>query len=398
MSYLIKCAYTLLFMIPNITRLLIASFFFLILQQPVMAQDSVRVSSPALKNLYGDITPGKSQPFNSLLTTSLILPDTKADEWPGIRAKIYNRVVANWGTSPVPYQPAVNKFEETGRYVNFGLTHINYRFQVVDDIWIEGVCVLPKDFKEINQYHAILSVHGTNGKLGKDTNLGNHKNRGYAIELAQNGFVTFSADQYGYGATTKTLMEEQLYKSFYEKYPNWSLRGIRMLTLIRAIDLLEQFKFVKKGEFGSMGNSLGGSSVLYHAAIDTRVKSAVVSTGTSPFYTNVFRIMARGKLDEPLRAAQLAKNGIPNYDAHEVIALCAPRAVLFLEPTNDPYNPDVMTNFKAFYDASAVYKLLGTPDRASILIHGDGHDTIGDGRDYAYKWLERFLPLRNITN
>lgn len=398
MSYLIKRAYTLLFMIPNITRLLIASFFFLILQQPVMAQDSVRVSSPALKNLYGDITPGKSQPFNSLLTTSLILPDTKADEWPGIRVKIYNRVVANWGTSPVPYQPAVNKFEETGRYVNFGLTHIKYRFQVVDDIWIEAVCVLPKGFNEANQYRAMLSVHGTNGAIGKDSNLGNPKSRAYAIDMAQKGFVTFSADQFGYGATIKNTTEDQLYKSFYEKYPNWSLRGIRMLTLIRAIDVLEQLKFVKKGEYGSMGNSLGGASVLYHTAIDTRIKSAVASSGISPYYTNTYRILGRGKLDEPLRADKLAKDGIPQYDTHEVIALCAPRAILFVEPFNDPYNPDNLASYKAFYDASAVYKLLGTPNRTSILIHGDGHDTIENVRDYAYKWLERFLATPKVTN
>ncbi|MCY7359876.1 MAG: hypothetical protein LH609_20980, partial [Rudanella sp.] len=331
-------------------RLLIALLFFLALQSPVVAQqDSVKVSSPALKNLYGDVVPGKSQPFNSILTSSLILHDTKAEEWPDIRAKIYNRVIANSGTSPVPYQPAVNKFQETGRYVNLGLTHIKYRFQVVDDIWIEAVCVLPKGFNEANQYPAMLSVHGTNGAIGKDSNLGNPKSRAYAIDMAQKGFVTFSADQFGYGATIKNVTEDQLYKSFYEKYPNWSLRGIRMLTLIRAVDVLEQLKFVKKGEYGSMGNSLGGSSVLFHTAIDTRIKSAVVSTGTSPYYTNVFRIMARGKLEEPMRTAHLAQTGIPNYDMHEVIALCAPRAVLFLEPFNDPYNPDVMANFKVFY-------------------------------------------------
>ncbi|GAB2565233.1 alpha/beta hydrolase family protein [Spirosoma areae] len=379
-------------------RPLTALLLFLALQSPVKAQDSVTISSPSLKNLYGDLVPGTSQRFNSILTASLILPDTKVEEWPVIRAKIYDRVIRNWGTSPVPYQPTVNKFEETGRYVNLGLTHIKYRFQVVDDIWIEAVCVLPKDYKEANQYHTILCVHGTNGALGKDTNLGTPKNRAYAIDMAQKGFVTFSADQFGYGATIKNTTEAQLYKSFYEKYPNWSLRGIRMLTLIRAVDVLEQLKFVKKGEYGSMGNSLGGSSVLFHTAIDNRVKSAVVSTGTSPYYTNVFRIMARGKLDEPLRAAQLAQTGIPNYDIHEVIALCAPRAVLFLEPFNDPYNPDVMANFKVFYDASAVYKLLGTPGRASMLIHGDGHDTIENVRDYAYKWLERYLTTSKLTN
>jgi len=57
-----------------------------------------------------------------------------------------------------------------------------------------------------------------------------------------------------------------------------------------------------------------------------------------------------------------------------------------------------MANFKVFYDASAVYKLLGTPVRASMMIHGDGHDTIENVREYAYKWLERFLAMPKLTN
>jgi|GEM_PF-1027858 len=359
----------------------------------VQAQSDQPTLTPELKALYGDITPGKSVPFNSVLTSSLILRDTKPEEWPGIREKLYKRITDTWGTPPVPYQPQKNRFQETGRYVNLGMTHIRYRYHVLDSIWIEAVCVLPPNFNERAQYPVVLTVHGTNGKQGKEGALGNPRNRAYAIELARRGIITLSPDLYGYGATIQTVSEEALYKAFFAKSPNWSLRGIRMLSLMRAVDMLEQLPFVKKGEYGAMGNSLGGGSVVYHMALDRRIKSAVVSTGVSPAYTNAYRITARGRLDEPKRAEQIAQNGVPPYDQHELIALCAPRAVLFLEPFNDPYNPDVLASFKAIYDASAVYKLLGTPDRVSILTHGDGHDTIDSVRDYAYGWLERFLAV-----
>jgi len=374
-------------------RTFITLFLVLGFQLHGKAQDSVQVSTTGLKELYGDVVPGRSVQFNSVLTSSLILRDTKAEEWPELRSRIYKRITSAWGVSPVPYQPVVNKFEETGRYVNLGLTHIRYRFHVLDDIWVEAVCVLPKDFKETTQYQTILAVHGTNGAIGKDGALGNPKNRSYAIELAQKGFVTVAADLYGYGASLKNTTQEQVYKSFYDKYPKWSIRGIQMLTLMRGVDMLEQLKFVKKGAYGSIGNSLGGGSILYHTVVDNRIKTAIVSTGVSPLYTNIYRIMGRGKIDEPLRAEKVAKDGIPPYETHEAIALCAPRAVLFLEPFNDPYNPDNMAVYKAVYDASAVYKLLGTPNRISILVHGDGHDTIDNVRDYAYKWLERFLMI-----
>jgi hypothetical protein len=34
---------------------------------------------------------------------------------------------------------------------------------------------------------------------------------------------------------------------------------------------------------------------------------------------------------------------------------------------------------------------LGTPGHISMLIHGDGHDTVDDVREYAYKWFDRYL-------
>ncbi|NEW85033.1 MAG: hypothetical protein GZ094_22060, partial [Mariniphaga sp.] len=186
--------------------------------------------------------------------------------------------------------------------------------------------------------------------------------------------------------------EEKLVDDFLKKYPNWSYRAIKLLVLIRAIDVLEQLPFVNHGSYGSMGNSLGGGMGLYHAALDQRIKVSVPSTGVSPVATNVFRLMRPGSSkEEPEKSKKVAKDGKPAYDIYEVIALCAPRAMLFLEDYNDPYNPDVAESFKAIYQGMQVYQLLGTPNRISILVHGDGHDTIDDVREYAYKWFDRFL-------
>ena len=162
--------------------------------------------------------------------------------------------------------------------------------------------------------------------------------------------------------------------------------------LIRAIDVLEQLSFVNKGSYGSMGNSLGGGMALYHAAIDPRVKVSVPSTGVSPVATNVFRLMKPGAVKEqPEQWKKVAKDGKPIYDVHEIIALCAPRAMLFLQNFIDPYNPDEAASVRAIYQAMMVYQLLGTPSRISVLMHGDGHITVNDVREYAYKWFDRFL-------
>jgi hypothetical protein len=76
-----------------------------------------------------------------------------------------------------------------------------------------------------------------------------------------------------------------------------------------------------------------------------------------------------------------------------LLALCAPRAMLYLEPFHDftGGNPDVSVTFACINQAAQVYRLLGAPERISCVIQGDGHDTPPDLRDCAYRWLDRFL-------
>jgi len=350
-------------------------------------------TDPSLKDLYGDIVPGKSESLNALSFPALILPDTKQEEWPTIRAKIFERVKASLGKGPVELLPTINKFEEIERYQNYGLTHVKYRYHVVDDIWNEAVLILPEKFQNGDKSSAILTIHGTNGASGKKGALGAPgTRRAYAAELSKSGYITFSPDLFGYGETLKNTTEEKLVDDFLKKYPNWSYRAIKLLVLIRAIDVLEQLPFVNHGSYGSMGNSLGGGMGLYHASLDQRIKVSVPSTGVSPAATNIYRLMRPASTkEEPERWKKIAKDGKPPYDIHEVIALCAPRAMLFLEDYNDPYNPDVVASFGAISQAMQVYQLLGTPNRISVLVHGDGHDTIDDVREYAYKWFDRFL-------
>jgi len=351
---------------------------------------------PSLQELYGDFTPKQSQQLNPLAHLGMILPDTKAEDWPTIRAKIYWRIIRYFGQGPVELKPAVNKFEEIERYQNNGLTHIKYRYQIFDDIWNEAILVLPEKFQYGDKSSAILTIHGTNGNSGKMGALGAPGGRrAYALELAKKGYIAFAPDIYGFGASINNTTQAALVDSILKKYPNWSYRGIKILGLIRAIDMLDQLPFVIKGSYGSIGNSLGGGMALYHAAFDQRIKVSVPSTGVSPAKTNVFRLLNSGiTSEEPERWKEIAQDGKPPYDIHEVIALCAPRCMLFLDDFNDPYNPDVMAGFQHVYQAMQVYQLLGTPGHISMLIHGDGHDTVDDVREYAYKWFDRYLLIK----
>lgn len=378
-------------MMPKITKQLFLFIAGLVFTISAITQTATG-SDTALLALYGNMAHGESRLLNPLANIGLILPDTRAEEWPAIREKILKRVHTAFGTGPVALKPAINQFQEVERYQNYGLTHIKYRYQVVDEIWNEAILVLPEKFQDGTRSFAVLTIHGTNGKAGKSGAIGAPgTNRAYGTELAKKGYITFSPDLFGYGATINNTTEEKLVADLLKKYPDWSYRGAKLLTLIRALDVLEQLPFVKKGSYGSMGNSLGGGMALFHAAIDPRISVAVPSTGVSPAATNVFRLLKAGMNEEPTKWKKIGADGKPPYDIQEIIALCAPRCMLFLDDFNDPYNPDVAASFNAIYQAMQVYQLLGTPAHISVLIHGDGHDTINDVREYAYKWFDRYL-------
>jgi len=161
---------------------------------------------------------------------------------------------------------------------------------------------------------------------------------------------------------------------------------------VRAVDGLGQLPFVDAaGGFGAMGNSLGGSAVLELMAFDERVSVAAASTGVSPKITNVYRLINQHRLLCPRHSDRVAQTGKMPWEMNELLALCAPRALLVIEPINDPYNPDIGTTTACVLSAARVWRLLGKPERVSMVTHGDGHDTRPDVREFAYRWFERFL-------
>ncbi len=324
---------------------------------------------------------------------SVVLKDTTPKEWPQIRRRILERILETFGKSPVPLTPVQNRFQEVERYIKYGLEHIKIRYHVFEDEWNEAVLVLPDTLKEKGSASAVVTIHGTNGKIGKYGMLDpeNTPNRAYAIELAKRGFITISPDQYGFGSAMESPVYREKFERFYDMYPEWSLMSIRVLEQIRAIDVLQQLEYVKKDAFGAMGNSLGGCATLYLTAMDERVKAAVVSTGISPSATNIYRSVNKQDWITPQVVNEMRKNGLPPWDLHEVLALCAPRAVLCLEPFNDPYNPYTMTTIECIKSAWQVYDLLEEPEKLSLYVHGDGHDTVPDVRNFSYDWLQKIL-------
>ena len=324
----------------------------------------------------------------------VILQDTTKEEWNDIRKKLHRKILKALGNSPVEMTSCKTDFEEIGRYTNYGLTHIEISYHVYDNFRCNGVMVLPENFDETKTYPAVVTIHGTNAR-GKYSlmDLENRPERAYAIELAKRGFVTFSPDQYGFGTAMENEEFSHAYENFYNTYPDWSLFGRRLIEHIRAVDVLCQLEYIDSKKIGAMGNSLGGAAVMYLTALDERISASVISTGISPNVTNMYRDFSRSGSDivNINVLNEMKTDGVPSWELNEVLALCAPRAIMCIEPFNDPYNPYVMTSIECVHKASEVYGLQECPSKISLYVHGDGHDTVDTVRDMAYDWLERFL-------
>lgn len=322
---------------------------------------------------------------------NVILRDTKKEEWPEIRSRILNRILDNFGT--MLWDRGETGFEELERYENFGLTHIKIKYEIMDGIPAWAIIVLPEDFDAAKQYPAVVTIHGTNGTYGKYGVLGAtpKKNRAYAIELAKRGYVTISPDQFGFGEAMNDPAYKEMADKFYENYPDWSLTTVRLLGHMRCIDILLRLSYVKADGIGTMGNSLGGCAVMYLAAMDERISAAVMSTGISPWATNIYRSLNRERQLDPQHTDAMRQHGVSPWELNEMLSLCAPRAIMCLEPFNDPHNPDPMATIECVHRAWQVYNLLEQSQNLALYMHGDGHDTVDEVRDMAYDWFDRHL-------
>jgi len=324
----------------------------------------------------------------------VVLQDTRAEEWPAVRERICARVMASMGTMPeVKVEPG---YQVVSEYERYGLKHCKIRYRSMPDEYGLAVVVFPEGVTKAKPAPAVLCCHGTDVVNGKYNVLDfERRNRAYGIELAQRGFVTVAPDCYEFGellSSNKTLPYEEAHKLYVEsaarfakKYPAWSLDGRRVWDHQRLLDALDASGFVHPRKYGIIGNSLGGRTAIFVAAFDERIAAGVPSCGISPNLTNIYRSGQESKERLQRTAGHMV------YDYQDMIALCAPRPLLVMEPFNDAYNPYIEANFQCYVKGQRAYQLLGKPECFCTLTHGDGHDTTEHVRDFAYRWFERWL-------
>jgi dienelactone hydrolase len=227
----------------------------------------------------------------------------------------------------------------------------------------------------------VLALHPTDHELGMKVavGLGGKPGRDYGHELAERGYVVI-APAYPLLADYQPALEGLGYASGTMK---------AVWDNIRALDLLETLPFVKSGNFGAIGHSLGGHNALFTAAFDERIKVVVSSCGFDSF-ADYKGGDIRGWTSERYmpRLAQFSPN-IP-FDFPEVIAAIAPRVCFVSAPFYDD-NFSWRSVMRIEEAAGRVYQLYGARDHLVVHHPRVGHEFPEEMREAAYQMFERWL-------
>jgi dienelactone hydrolase len=321
-----------------------------------------------------------------------VVPVKSARDWPKRRAEILRGMNEVMGPLPgkdkrCPLDLKIEEDVDCGDYVRRLLTYASEPGSRVP-----AYLLIPKPVlyaKERRKAPAVLCLHQTHS-LGQKVvvGLGNSPNDEYGVELARRGYVCL-APPYpllaGYDPDLKAL-----------GYQSGTMKAI--WNNIRGLDLLESLPFVKRGEFGAIGHSLGGHNAIFTAVFDQRIKVVVSSCGFDSFVDYYGGDPGLWKPERgwcqtrymPRLAQYAGRLGEIPFEFHELIGALAPRHVFVNAPLGD-------TNFRwRSVDAIAraakpVFDLYHVPQNLRVEHPDCGHLFPRELREMAYRVLDETL-------
>ena len=143
-----------------------------------------------------------------------------------------------------------------------------------------------------------------------------------------------------------------------------TLVGERVYDVDRGIDYLASRGDVAMDRVGIMGNSGGGTTTIYAAALLPRLAFAMPSCSLCTFADSIMAIYHCGDNYVP---------GILKYaDMSDVLGLFAPRPVVVVAGREDPIFPIAGVR-QAFEHLRSIYTACGADDHCHLVVGDEGH-------------------------
>lgn len=306
----------------------------------------------------------------------------------GYRDRARGRLEALLGEWPaaVPLDMEVLETDDAGPYLRSRIV-----FDTEATMSVPAYLLVPHERTDPGP--AVLAIHGhgagksmvcglDGGRADlRDEITGYHGD--YAHQLACRGYVVLAPDLRGFGERADWNPPDRYQCDW--NLVSATIAGLNPLTqnlwdMRCALDVLAEHPLVDAGRMGAVGLSYGGTATLFLAAIDARVKAAVVSGYFASW-------AAAHRVPWNMCGSQVLPGMLGNLEHVDLGALVAPRALLVETGSDDDIFP-VGAAREAIATLKPVYEMLGVSERLVHDVNEGGHQWYG-GR--AYPFLEREL-------
>jgi dienelactone hydrolase len=198
----------------------------------------------------------------------------------------------------------------------------------------------------------------------------------FALQAARQGYGVLAIEILGFGCRCEGVARSKMGATSCGTMAGTALMlgetiaGWRVGEAMRAIDYLQSRGDVDASHIGIMGISGGGLVALFCAALDERIRAAVVSG-----YLNTFR-------DSVMSLDHCIDNFVPGLatelEMSDIAGLVAPRALWCESGTEDPIFP--LSAFEKAVDAvQQVYRVSAAGARFGSEVFVGGHRFYGEG-------------------
>src|SRR3954468_11670564 len=168
---------------------------------------------------------------------------------------------------------------------------------------------------------------------------------------------------------------------------------------IRGIDYLQSRAEVDPERVGCCGQSGGATLTQFLAALDSRIRVAVVSMGNT-------ENLAQESVEPPGSADDAEQNIVPalarGIDRADLLYAFAPKPLLMtitLHDAGHTYSPEYVSSSNDLLDEyKRAYGLLGAGDRVSLQATTVSHGYVYEMRRATYAWFNRWFEMKNADD
>src|SRR5262245_2448381 len=230
--------------------------------------------------------------------------------------------------------------------------------------------------------------------------------------LARKGYVVLAYDPFGQGERIEypgtragqsaigpggTIEHEYAGRRLILLGANFGL--FRVWDGIRGIDLLQARGEVDSERIGCCGQSGGGTLTQFLAALDSRIRVAVVSEGNT-------ENLAHADVEPPGSADDAEQNIVPalahGIDRADLLYAFAPKPLLLMVTLHDAghtYSPEyVSSSLDLFQEYKHAYGLLSAEERVSLQATTAQHGYVYELRRATYAWFNRWFEMKTADD